>query len=65
MEIHNFIQRNDRLDEGFRRAEEMDDDEVEIDLLDEQDEIVAEMDVIGEENMPWQQLCDYMTQALR
>lgn len=32
MRIHNFLRRNGRLDEGFRIAEEVDDDEVEIDL---------------------------------
>lgn len=35
MGIHNFLRRKCRLDEGFQRAEEVDDDKVEIDLLDE------------------------------
>lgn len=64
MEIYNFLRRNNRLDEGFRRAGEVDDDEVEINLPNEQDEIVAELDAIGTEEMSWQQLRDYMAKAL-
>lgn len=47
------------------RAEEVDDDEVDIDLPDEADEIAAEQDVICKEDMPWQLLHDYMAHALR
>lgn len=65
MGVHNFLRRNDRLDEGFRRAEDEDDDEVEIELPDEEDEIAAERDTVGEEHVPWQALRDYMAQALR
>lgn len=65
MGIHNFLRRNGQLDEGFRRAEEVDDDEVEIDLPDEQDEMAAEEDAIVEEDVPWLQLRDYVAQTLR
>ncbi|CAA2967493.1 Hypothetical predicted protein [Olea europaea subsp. europaea] len=46
------------------RAKEMDDDEIEVDLPDVDDEIEAKNDAIGDEDIPWQHLRDYMAQAL-
>lgn len=42
----------------------MDDDEIEVDLPDVDDEIEAKNDAIGDEDIPWQHLRDYMAQAL-
>lgn len=56
MAIINFFWRHGRLDEGFCRTEERDDDEVEVDLLDKDDETAVEEDAIGDEDIPWQRL---------
>ncbi|XP_022870993.1 uncharacterized protein LOC111390218 [Olea europaea var. sylvestris] len=65
MGIHNFLRRNERMDEGFRRAEEVEDEEVEIELPDEEDEIAVERDAIAKDNVLWYALRDYMAHALR
>lgn len=41
----------------------MDEDEVEINQPNEEDEMATELDAIVNEDMPWQQLRDYMAQA--
>lgn len=63
--VHNYLRWHRRLDEGFRRAEENDDDEVEVNLPNEDDKIVIEEDATGDVNIPWQGLRDYMAQVLR
>lgn len=62
MEVHNFLRRNGELDEAFRRAEEVDDDDVEIDLPDTDDEAAAEEDAVSDDNVTWHQLRDYIAQ---
>lgn len=52
MGIHNFLRRNEGLDEGFHRAKEVDNDEIEIELLDEKDEMAAKRDAIVEDDVP-------------
>lgn len=41
----------------------MDEDEVEINQPNEEDEMATELDAIVNEDMPWQQLRDYMAKA--
>ncbi|XP_022868199.1 uncharacterized protein LOC111387833 [Olea europaea var. sylvestris] len=65
MAVHNFLRRHGSLDEGFRRAEEAEDEEVEVDLPTEDDEFAGEEHAIGEEDVPWTRLRDYIAQALK
>ncbi|XP_022873699.1 uncharacterized protein LOC111392572 [Olea europaea var. sylvestris] len=65
MGVHNFLRRNGELDEGFHRAEEVDDEEVEVDLPDDEDEVAAEEDAVANENATWTQLRDYIAHTIR
>ncbi|XP_022858663.1 uncharacterized protein LOC111379508 [Olea europaea var. sylvestris] len=65
MGVYNFLRRNGQLDEGFRRAEEVDDEEVEVELPDEKDKAAAEEDAVADENVSWTQLRDYIAHTIR
>lgn len=47
MGIHNFSRRNGLLDEAFSRAEEVNDNEVEVHLSNEDDEAIVEEDAVS------------------
>lgn len=65
MRVHNFLQCNEQLDEGFRRAKEVDDKEFKVELPDEEDEAATEEDAIADENVTWTQLRDYIVHTVR
>ncbi|XP_022888237.1 uncharacterized protein LOC111403838 [Olea europaea var. sylvestris] len=50
---------------GFHRAKEVDDEEVKVELPDEEDEPAAEEDAVGDENVSWTQLRDYIAYTIR
>ncbi|XP_022891353.1 uncharacterized protein LOC111406262 [Olea europaea var. sylvestris] len=53
MGVHNFLRCKEQLDEGFRRADEVDDEEVEVELPDEEDKAAAEENAVADENVSW------------
>lgn len=65
MGVHNFLRRNRQLDEALRKADEVYDDEVKVDLLDEDDKTAVEEDGVSDDNVTWHQSRDYIAHIVR
>ncbi|KAL2481263.1 hypothetical protein Adt_34229 [Abeliophyllum distichum] len=64
MMVHNFLRKLGQIDQAFDSVESNRNHD-EIDMPDEQDEIAVEMNAPQNQNMTWDELCDYMAQRMR